>query len=348
MRQQAIEQGRLRTDLLGAQTSQALSPESQLANQQQQSQQIATSYATALRPLLNNPQALLSELQRQKQQFQSAGVDTAGIDEDIIQLQTPEGLALLAQEVNDTLTPAGSLAKSAGQREFENFVNIAQNPNSTQLEKDSANRALGNLAKVSTSAAERIASSPDLADAIAVVEGKKSTATEAGKLKSQLKFKPKIIKASKLAEKAAAERGEVLTDLARMEATLPGLLEVTSELKELAAIATSTLGGKAYDAIVKQSGFGATKGSTARAKFIAIIDNQVLPLLKPTFGGSFTVGEGDALRATLGDPDATLEAKVAQINAFIAQKERDIRSKQTQITAGDADFNNISDEDLFK
>ena len=77
----------------------------QLSREQQQQQQIATSYATALRPLLNNPQALVTELQRQKAQFQQAGVDTSGIDEDILQAQTPEGLVLLGQEINGVLTP---------------------------------------------------------------------------------------------------------------------------------------------------------------------------------------------------------------------------------------------------
>ena len=151
---QSLEQGQLRTDLLTAQQPAlihqaefAASSGTQLTNLQQQSQQIATSYATALRPLLNNPQALAQELQRQKIQFQSAGVDTAGIDEDIAQIQTPEGLALLSKEINDTLTPAGSLAKSAGQREFNDLIRIAQDPNATQLEQDSANRKLGNLSR---------------------------------------------------------------------------------------------------------------------------------------------------------------------------------------------------------
>lgn len=88
----------------------AASGGTQLSNQQQQAQQIATSYATALRPLLNNPQALVTELQRQKVQFQNAGVDTSGIDEDIVQAQTPEGLALLGQEIASALT--------SGKRQF--------------------------------------------------------------------------------------------------------------------------------------------------------------------------------------------------------------------------------------
>lgn len=122
LRQQALEQSKLKTDLLAAQQPALLqqakfasSGESQLVNQQAQAQQIATSYATALRPLLNNPQALIGELQRQKAQFQQAGVNTSGIDEDIIQAQTPEGLALLVQEVNTALTPVGSNAIQSSQ-----------------------------------------------------------------------------------------------------------------------------------------------------------------------------------------------------------------------------------------
>tara|TARA_R110002020_G_scaffold147185_2_gene322340 strand:- start:8854 stop:9942 length:1089 start_codon:yes stop_codon:yes gene_type:complete len=116
------EQLQLQTDLARAQqpanllaAESAAGSESQLINQQQQAQQIATSYANALRPVLNNPQALVQELQRQKLQFQNAGVDTRGIDDDILQAQTPEGLALLTQEIDDTLTTQGPQAKFAPQ-----------------------------------------------------------------------------------------------------------------------------------------------------------------------------------------------------------------------------------------
>jgi hypothetical protein len=134
----------------------------------------------------------------------------------------------------------------------------------------------------------------------------------------------------KLAEQEAVTRGEAFTDLTRSEAALPGLLQTVDILRELAPIATSTFGGKLFDAAVKQSGFGATKGSTARAKFIAIINNQVLPLLKPTFGAAFTVQEGEALKATMGDPDASPAEKMAQLDAFIDQKRKSIATSQRQ------------------
>ena len=126
----------------------------------------------------------------------------------------------------------------------------------------------------------------------------------------------------------ATRRGDVLTELGQAKAALPGLNDAIAKLKELAPIATSTLGGKIFDVAVKESGFGGTKGATAKAKFISIINNQVLPLLKPTFGGSFSVQEGESLKATMGDPDASEEEKLAQLDAFIAQKMRDIEAKE--------------------
>jgi len=159
-----------------------------------------------------------------------------------------------------------------------------------------------------------------------------ASAVEGAKLGQQLKFKPAINRAVKLAEKEATERGDVLTDYARATAAMPGLRDSIGQLKDLAVIASSTMGERAFDAVVRESGFGATKGANARAKFIAIVDNQVLPLLKPTFGAAFTVMEGDALRATMGDPNLAPSEKMAQLEAFIDQKERDIQTKERQLS----------------
>ena len=64
---------------------------------------------------------------------------------------------------------------------------------------------------------------------------------------------------------------------------------------------------------------------------MAIVNNQVLPLLKQTFGGAFTVAEGEALKATLGDPNSDPEEKSAQIDAFIDSKVREIETKERQL-----------------
>lgn len=174
-----------------------------------------------------------------------------------------------------------------------------------------------------------------------IIEEAVAGAKVTGAAKAKAKLAPLIAKTEafittqvKLAESAAKERGEVLTDLARMEATLPGLTEVVGKLKELAKIATSTVGGRVFDIASKEFGFGATKGATARTKFGAMVSNQILPLLKPTFGGSFSVQEGDELRGTMGDKDLSIDEKLATLEAFMDQKERDIRGKKLQRDAG--------------
>lgn len=189
-----------------------------------------------------------------------------------------------------------------------------------------------------TSAQERIADDPSLTQRVAESQAdiKRATAqaTEEGKAKAAdfvAAAKSKIASEVSKAKAEAKSRGETLSELSQAQAALPGLLGVVDNLKELAPLATHTLGGKIIDTAVKELGFGATKGATARAKFQAIIDNQVLPLLKPTFGAAFTVQEGEALRATLGDVDASPEEKMAQLDAFIEGKMRDIETKERQL-----------------
>lgn len=239
----------------------------------------------------------------------------------------------------------GGVAQSVSQREFNDLVTmVKEDPSGSTPEGKAAAIKLGLEAKASTSAQERIAQDPELTTAIAssqseiagAVEGTK----EGVKLEKQLNFKPKIAKAVKLAEKEAVEKGDVLSSLQRSQAALPGLMEAVGELKELSKVATSTLGGKVFDFAVKQSGFGSTDGATSRAKFVAIVNNQVLPLLKETFGAAFTAQEGEALKATMGDPDASPEEKAVQLDAFIAQKIRDIETREKQIAPEQA----VSDE----
>lgn len=242
--------------------------------------------------------------------------------------------------------------KSAKMRELNSLIGIAEaDPKAETIKGKAAHIELGLIARVSKTAEERIAEDPNLANKIVQVEADKSGAREGAKLGQQLIHKPKIVSAVKLAEKQAIERGDVLTSLERSEAALPGLMTAVGELKELAQISTSTFGGKIFDQAVKQSGFGTTKGATGRAKFIAIVNNQVLPLLKETFGAAFTFQEGESLKATMGDPDASPDEKMVQLDAFIAQKVRDIETKQRQLgqpVTGASDISGLSDEDLFK
>ncbi len=166
----------------------------------------------------------------------------------------------------------------------------------------------------------------------ATIAGAKSGASESAKLEAQAARLPDIRAAIKTAEIDAQSRNEKLSDLSAANAAMPGLVEVIGQLKELAPIATYTYAGKAFDQASRQLGFGATKGATARAKYISIIDNQVLPLLKDTFGAAFTIKEGENLKATMGDPDSSPEEKHAQLEAFIANKYRELERKQRAVS----------------
>jgi len=154
---------------------------------------------------------------------------------------------------------------------------------------------------------------------------------ETVKLNVQKRLRPQVEKAIVLAKKQAESQGDTFNELQQMNAALPSMKEVVSQLKALTPLSTSTFGGKAFDTASKELGFGATKGSTARAKYIAIVDNELLPLLRQTFGSAFTEEEGNKLKATLGDPDATPEARNAQLDAFMESKERQIKTKEREL-----------------
>jgi hypothetical protein len=161
--------------------------------------------------------------------------------------------------------------------------------------------------------------------------GAKSGASEQAKSDVQLEMKPKIQSAIKEAETIAKERGEALSSFGRAQAAMPGLQEVVGKLKALADVATYTVGGKAFDTVSRQLGFGATEGSTARAKMESLVDNQVLPLLRDTFGAAFTAAEGDRLRNAMMNPDSAPEEKKAQLDTFLEQKMRDLEAKEAEL-----------------
>ena len=123
-----------------------------------------------------------------------------------------------------------------------------------------------------------------------------------------------------------------------MVSKLPELKETVKRLNELADKATFTYAGQAKDFLQKQAFGKTTEGAKAREEYTAIVNNQILPLLRDTFGAQFTEREGEQLRQTLGNVDATPEQKKAILNSFIAQKEADITSKARKIASyGDSD-----------
>ena len=165
--------------------------------------------------------------------------------------------------------------------------------------------------------------------------------------------------AREAASGAAEGKNAVESDraLREMERNLPGILDVAGQLETLAEEATYTKAGVLRDEVAKQLGMNPTESAVARAAYIAVVDNQVLPLLRQTFGAAFTAKEGDTLRATLGDPDKSPAEKKAVLDAFVAQKVRDVRlrggntgepgaSKPEPFDPQTPDFTTMSDEEL--
>jgi hypothetical protein len=345
--------------LAGVDTQKAIQIQSFLANQSEadraeglrENEVLTRSALSALS--IEDPTQRRSFVTAEREKFAAAGRDTANIDRALsgddnalnqaLTLQAQQGQAIA--DLADRQFPKAAV--SSEQRSFDSLIGSMSPEDQVKARRIKA----GLDPRAGSSSAERIALNQKLADLVAKTQSKiagaKTGASEEAKLKQQLNFKPQIAKAVADAKSEAAERNEVLTDLSRAQAAMPGLLNAVEQLRDLSKMATSTLGGRIFDTAVKETGFGSTKGATAKAKFIAIINNQVLPLLKPTFGAAFTVQEGESLKATMGDPNASPEEKMAQLDAFIDQKIRDIETKQLQLGQGEPDqTDNLSQSEL--
>lgn len=126
--------------------------------------------------------------------------------------------------------------------------------------------------------------------------------------------------------KIGAARGEARADYESMVSKMPGLETVVSDLDKLAAKATYTTGGRVWDTARKEMGAEPREAAVARTQYIATVSNQILPLLRDTFGAQFTAKEGETLVATLGDPNVTPAEKQAVLKTFIEQKRRDVEA----------------------
>jgi hypothetical protein len=157
-----------------------------------------------------------------------------------------------------------------------------------------------------------------------------SGAREQGSQEVKSIFAPKLAAAIQVAKTKAESEGKVFSDLAKAEAGLPGILDLVANLKGLSNVASSTLGKRGFDVVVRELGFGSTKGGTARAKYIAVVANTLLPLLRLTFGGSFTEDEGEKLLATLGSTNLDANARNAELDAFLESKISQIEGLRAQ------------------
>jgi hypothetical protein len=125
-------------------------------------------------------------------------------------------------------------------------------------------------------------------------------------------------------------QGEARSTLASMQSQLPGLQTVVGELDKIAERATYTTAGQVLDVGRKELGMSPRDAAVARTEYISKVSNQILPMLRDTFGAQFTAREGDTLMATMGDPDKTPAEKQAVLKSFIEQKARNIQALAQQ------------------
>ncbi len=125
--------------------------------------------------------------------------------------------------------------------------------------------------------------------------------------------------------------GEAAGTLQFLEANLPKLEQVTADLSKLGQTATYTKAGQLSNAAQKELGMATPQGAVDRTAYIAKVDNEILPLLRDTFGAAFTVKEGETLRATLGDPNYSPAEKDAVLKAFIDQKKEQVTALKRQV-----------------
>ena len=181
---------------------------------------------------------------------------------------------------------------------------------------------------------ERLGRSPgdtqDVAQSQASIAAAKAGSSEEAKQKIKSLYAPRLAADILNAKTKAESEGKVFSDLNRAQAGLPAIVDLVTNLKALSNVASSTLGKRGFDAVVRELGFGSTKGGTARAKYIAVVANTLLPLLKTTFGGAFSVEEGNRLLATLGSPNLDANARNAELDAFLESKISQIEGLRAQ------------------
>ena len=126
--------------------------------------------------------------------------------------------------------------------------------------------------------------------------------------------------------KLGANVGEKEVLIGQMGARIPQLIDVTQRLSQAGKKATYTTAGRLWNRARLETGFDPREEATARTEYVSIVDNEVLPLLRETFGAQFTQKEGESLKVTLGDPDLQPQQKDAVLRSFMTSKMGTINS----------------------
>ena len=192
------------------------------------------------------------------------------------------------------------------------------------------------------------------ADQIMNLGGQMAVRSPTGGIQESYTVTPKITEtpeyqamqtSAKETAKTAASRQ---TELAELEATYPQLVDTVNRLSDLGKKATYTKLGQTRDIALREAGLPPTGGAIARKEYESLVNNQILPLLRQTFGAAFTEKEGEQLRKTLGDVNATPEEKDAVLRSFIQQKKAQIETLKRQTGAMETGGGAVSWQEYFK
>lgn len=159
---------------------------------------------------------------------------------------------------------------------------------------------------------------------ISGIEGGKSGAKEQAKKDVDLTMNPQIEEATNRQGVVGTATGNAIGSLNDQTSQLPRLEQVAQQLSDIGKKATYTTAGRVLNAGKRELGLPVGEGAVARTEYISKVDNEILPLLRQTFGAQFTAREGDTLRSTLGDPNKSPEEKDAVLRSFIDQKKAQI------------------------
>ena len=129
----------------------------------------------------------------------------------------------------------------------------------------------------------------------------------------------------------AKNRAEIEQKAAALEAGLPAFEAMAKDLNEIGKDVSYTGPQKAVDWLVRQGGFGATKGASARERYKQVVANELLPKLRETFGGQLSDAERESLLATLGNVDLSPEEREQAVKSFIESKKRQLDSYKRQL-----------------
>lgn len=134
-----------------------------------------------------------------------------------------------------------------------------------------------------------------------------------------------------LGKETAKNYAEDLDEYNNLQANLPELEKMVDELKVLAPQATHTKAGRITDVIQRELLDRVTEGDKAASLYETKVNQNLLPLLRQTFGAAFTEKDREQLQKTLGDPFAHPEVKEQTLQSFIDNKRGEIESKRRKL-----------------